>query len=249
MPGGKFALENRDLRRRGILAVALSVLLTSHTARADWLTDLAVGSELGGNPALDWLLEKKGPPLAQRASLYYLDQTEGKRYRLGYRAQFNISSSFYHFARLTTGADPAIGIDARHTAVLALGNSPFRGRTVSLALEAGIGFQQLELESASAERADDAQTALFLGGRLAHSIGDGLTAELAHSSLNGSEYADLTTSLSAKWRLYDNATLRLTYRVHRINFYRHSNLSNENVMLSIGYRFDWESTRKRWPDT
>ena len=231
----------------GVLALAV---LAPSTALADWLSELRLGSELAGRSSLNWLLEKRSLPITQRVSLDYLRQSAGDRYGVDYRAQFNISSSFYHFAQLSAAANRAAGFESRQTALIATANSPYRGPAGGLALEVGAGFAQLEFSnSLSADRDDGAQPVLMFGGQASRSLGDRFDVQLGLVAIGGGNGNDLTTTLTGRLRLNANTSMQLGYRLHQIDWRTSPSIRDESLILSIGYQIDWMPARKRWPDT
>jgi len=231
----------------GILTLATAVFPSP--LLADWISELRLGSELAGSGALNWLLEKRSLPITQRVSLDYLRQSDGDRYGLDYRAQFNISSSFYHFAQLSTAANRAAGIERRQSALIATANSPYRGRVGGLALELGAGFTQLEFsQGLPADRRDGVQPVLMFGGQMSRSLGDNFDVKLDLVALSGGDGTDLTTTLAGRLSLNANASLKLSYRFDQVDRRASPPVRDESLILSIGYQIDWMPARKRWPD-
>jgi hypothetical protein len=231
--------------------LGLLFTLTPSTLLADWLSELGLGSELGGSGMLYWSIEKRDLPITHRLSLDYLKQSGDDQYALTYRTQFNVSHSFYHFARLHTGANPAAGIERTQTALIASANSPYRGRASRLSIEFGGGFQRLAIagDLPAADSVDETKPVLMFASSGSVKPGERFRLQLDLLALRSDESIDLTTTLAGQLQLDKRTTLQLNYRVHQIDKHRSSTIRDERLTLSVSYQFDWMPASKRWPDT
>lgn len=214
---------------------------------ADWLGELAIGGEPGRTSAtLQGWLQRHTVPVTQRLQLYRRYQSGGDEYQLGYRAQFNISSSFYHFAQVHSGANGAAGIDAWRSVVIATANSPYRGRIGNLALEAGLGYQRIAATKNAAMYNEGFRAAVFFRAEVSRRVSDRWLARLDLSTLSGRGQNDLRSAVALEFDSGPNTRLALAYRAHRLGLGDNINILDEDILLSINYRFDWIPAT-RWP--
>ena len=217
----------------------LPFLTAGSNAHAQWTGGIEGGTQLGSgeNPTLRFFARNNSRPFSQYVYLDWTRQSSGQSFRLGYNPLYYFSNTLYGFGNFTAEQDADSLVEQEFDALAGIGKQFLQTSSTSLALEAGLGAQQLRFEDSELD--DQTDGFVYLGGKFSQKLFDLFRFNLIVDNRTGSSENIFEAEAGISIRLAANTALKYSYRFQRIDFDDDGlpSVTDEDNFFTVTYGF------------